>query len=113
VLFDVLVFFLSIATVSFLWYILKKNFPDEVKDIGFFLTFIIAIVPFVIIVYFGAALINYNSIAVRLDWPEVLPLSDLLPTVIVGATAFYIGQTVWLWWDWRMSRIPRGREGLP
>ena len=107
VLFDVLVFFLSIATVSFLWYILKKNFPDEVKDIGFFLTFIIAIVPFVIIVYFGAALINYNAIAKQFDWPEVLPLSDLLPPVIVGATAFYIGQTVWLWWDWRMLRITR------
>jgi len=38
VLVDVLALFLSIATVSFLWYILKKIFPDEVKYIGFFLT---------------------------------------------------------------------------
>ena len=104
VLFDVLVFFLSIATVSFLWYVLKKIFPDEVKDFRFLLTFIIAIVPFVILVYFGAALINYNAIAVRFDWPEVLPLSHLLPAVIVCATAFYIGQTVWLWGDWRKLR---------
>jgi len=36
VLVDVLALFLSIATVSFLWYILKKIFPDEVKYIGFF-----------------------------------------------------------------------------
>jgi hypothetical protein len=107
VLFDVLVFFLSIATVSFLWYVLKKIFPDEVKDFGFLLTFIIAIVPFVILIYFGAALINYNAIAIQFDWPEVLPLSDLLPPVMVGGTVFYIGQTVWLWWDWRKLRIPR------
>jgi hypothetical protein len=108
VLADVLALFLSIATVSILWYVLKKIFPDEVKDIRFFLTFIIAIVPFVIIVYFGAAVINYNAMAVRFDWPEVLPLNDLLPPVILGAAAFYIGQTVWLWWSWRESWIPRG-----
>ena len=71
VLVDVLALFLSIATVSFLWYVLKKIFPDEVKYIGFFLTFIIVIVPFVILVYFGGAVINYNAIAIRLDRPEV------------------------------------------
>jgi len=36
VLVDVLALFLSIATVSILWYVLKKIFPDEVKDIRFF-----------------------------------------------------------------------------
>jgi hypothetical protein len=94
VLVDVLAFFLPIATVSFLWYVLKKTFPDDVKDFRFLLTFIIAIVPFVILVCFGAALINYNAIAIQFDWPAVLPLSDLLLPVIVGATVFYIGQTV-------------------
>ena len=103
VLVDVLALFLSIATVSILWYAPKKIFPDEVKDIRFFLTFIIVIVPFVILVYFGGAVINYNAVAIRLDWPEVLPLNDLFPTVIVAAAAFYIGQTVWLWWRWRRS----------
>jgi hypothetical protein len=104
ILVNVLAFFLSIATVSFLWYVLKKTLPDEVKDIGFLLTFIIAIVPFVILVYSGAALINFNAIAIQFDWPEILPLSDLLPPMIVGATVFYIGQTVWLWWDWHKLR---------
>jgi hypothetical protein len=33
VLADVLALFLSIATVSILWYAPKKIFPDEVKDI--------------------------------------------------------------------------------
>jgi hypothetical protein len=105
VLVDVLAFFLSIATVSFLWYVLKKT--DEVKDFRFLLTFIIVIAPFVILVYFGAALINYDAIAIRFDWPVVLPLSGLLPPAIVGAAVFYIGQTVWLWWDWRKLRMAR------
>jgi len=103
VLVYVLALFLSIATVSILWYGFKKIFPDEVKDVRSFLTFIIVIVPFVILVYFGGAIINYNAIATQLDWPEVLPLNDLFPPVIVGAAAFYIGQTVWLWWSWRRS----------
>ena len=101
VLVDVLAFFLSIATVSILWYVVKKIFPDEARDLRFFLTFILVVIPFVIIVYFGAAVINYNAIAIRLDWPEVLPLSGLLPPAIVAAAAFYIGQTVWLWLGWR------------
>jgi len=100
---DVVAFFLSIATVSFLWYVLKKT--AEVKDFRFLLTFIIVIAPFVILVYFGAALINYNAIAIRFDWPEVLPLSGLRPTAMLGATVFYIGQIMWLWWDWRTRRI--------
>jgi hypothetical protein len=30
-----------------------------------------------------------------------------LSPAIVGAVAFYIGQTMWLWWGWRKLRIPR------
>ena len=101
VLIDVLALFLSVATVSILWNVLKKIFPDQVKDFQFFLTFIIAVVPFVVLVYFGLAVINYDAIATRSGWPQVLPLNGLLPPVLVGAAAFYICQTVWLWWGWR------------
>ena len=103
VLVDVLALFLSIFTVSGLWYVVKRAFPDEVKDLQFLLTFIIVAVPFVMLVYFGLAVINYNAIATRFGYPEVLPLDDLLPPVITAAAAFYIGQTVWLWWSWRKS----------
>jgi hypothetical protein len=77
------------------------------KDLQFLLTFIVAVVPFVIIIYFGLAVINYDSIAGRSGWPLVLPLDSLLSPLIVGALAFYIGQTMWLWWDWRKLRKPR------
>jgi tungstate transport system substrate-binding protein len=107
VLIDLLALVVAIATVSILWYVVKKAFADDVKDLQFLLTFIVAVVPFVIIIYFGLAVINYDAIAGRSGWPLVLPLDSLLSPLIVGALAFYIGQTMWLWWDWRKLPIPR------
>jgi len=104
-LIDVLALFLSVGTVSILWNVLKKLFPDEVKDFQFFLTFIIVVVPFVMLVYFGLAVINYDAVATRSGWPEVLPFNGLLSPPLVGSAVFYIGQTVWLWWGWRKLRI--------
>jgi len=66
-----------------------------------------AVVPFVIIIYFGLAVINYDSIAGLSGWPLVLPLDSLMSTLIVGALVFYIGQTMWLWWDWGKLQKPR------
>jgi hypothetical protein len=79
----------------------------DVKDFQFFLTFIIVAVPFVMLVCFGLAVINYDVIAGRSGWPLVLPLDSPLSPLLVGPAAFYIGQTMWLWWDWRKLRMPR------
>ena len=101
ILIDLLALFLAVTTVSILWYVIKKIFPDEVKELQFFLTFIVAVVPFVLLICFGLALINYDAVAVRYDWEPVLPLKGLSSPPIVGAVIFYIGQAMWLWWDWR------------
>ena len=53
VIIDLLALFLAIATVEIIWYVVKKAFPDEVRDLRFFVTFIVVIVPFVVIVCFG------------------------------------------------------------
>jgi hypothetical protein len=98
---------LSVGTVSIIWYVAKKIFPDDVKDFQFLLTFIVAVVPFVFLVWLGLAVINYDAIAALSGWPLVLPLDRPPSPLILGAVAFYIGQTVWLWWDWRKLRIPR------
>jgi hypothetical protein len=58
VLVDLFALFLSVVTVSILWYVVKKVFPDDAKDLQSFLTFIVAPVPFLVIVYFGLAVIN-------------------------------------------------------
>jgi ABC-type bacteriocin/lantibiotic exporter with double-glycine peptidase domain len=107
VLINLLALVAAIATVFILWYVVKRTFPDEVRDLQVFVIFIAVIVPFVLILYFGLAVINYDRIATLSGWPLVLPLDSLLSPVIVGAVAFYIGQTMWLWWDWRKLRIPR------
>ncbi len=107
VLIDLLALVVAIATVFILWYVVKKTFSDDVKDLRFFLTFIGVVVPFVMLIWFGLAVINYDAIAALSGWPLVLPLDSPLLPLIVGAVAFYIGQTMWLWWDWRKLRIPR------
>ena len=93
--------------MSILWYVVKKAFPDEVKDLQFLLTFIAGVVPFVLLIWFGLALINYDAIAAQAGWPLILPLDRALSPLILGAVVFYIGQTMWLWWDWRKLRIAR------
>ncbi len=104
VLIDLLALFLAVGTVSVLWHISKRTSPNEVKELGSFLTFIFVVVPFVILVYFGMALINYDAMAMRSDWPPVLPLKGPLSAPLISAVIFYIGQTLWLWRDWRKLR---------
>jgi tungstate transport system substrate-binding protein len=104
-LIDLLALLLSVGTVSIIWYVAKKITPDEVKDLQFFLTFIVVVIPFVMLIYFGLATVNYNAMAALSGWPLVLPLdSPLSPPPIVGLAAVYIGQTTWLWWDWDKLR---------
>ena len=107
VLIDLLALVVAIATVSILWYVVKKAFADDVKDLQFLWTFIVAVVPFVIIIYFWLAVINYDAMAARSGWPSVLPLDGPLSPPVVGLAAFYIGQTMWLWWDWGKLQKPR------
>ena len=100
ILVDLVALFLAVATVWILWYVLKKISLDEVRDARSFLTFILVIVPFVMLIYFGLATLNYDVMATRSGWPQALPLKRLsLP--VLGAAAFYIGQTAWLWSRWR------------
>ena len=53
ILIDLVTLFLMVATVSILWYGAKKIFRGETRDLQFFLTFIVVIVPFVMLIYFG------------------------------------------------------------
>jgi len=104
VIIDLLALFLSVATVEIVWYVTKKALPNEVGDLRFFVTFIIFIVPFVMLICFGLALINYDAAALRSGWPPTLPIKSPLAPPIVGGVIFYTGQTLWLWWDWRKHR---------
>jgi hypothetical protein len=80
---DLLAMFLSVATVSILWYVVKKAFPNEVRDIRFFLTFVVGIIPFVIFIYFGSAIIIEDAIAAP-PWPMPMPVKLSRPDVLVA-----------------------------
>jgi hypothetical protein len=95
ILIDFVALFLAIVTVSILWYLVKKLFPNEDRD-G-------VVVPFVMLIYFGLAVINYDAIAAWSGWPQVLPVKNSLSPLILGTVVFYVGQTVWLWLDWRRN----------
>jgi hypothetical protein len=110
VIVDLVALFLAISTVSILWYLVKKAFANEVRDFRFFVTFIAVIVPFVMLIYFGLAIINYDAIAARSGWPSALPLKGPLSPPLAGAPVFYIGQTVWLWWRWRREYRDEARR---
>ena len=53
ILFGLLPLFVTVATVWILWRVLEKTDADEVIDIRSFLTFIVVVIPFVILVYGG------------------------------------------------------------
>jgi len=70
VLIDLLALVVAIAMVFILWYVIKKAFPDEVKDLQFFVTFIFVVVPFVLLIYFGLTVIHYDTIATLSGWRQ-------------------------------------------
>ena len=99
ILISLVTLFLTAATVWIVWYGVKAVFPDEVTHLQFFLTFIVVIIPFVILVCFGSALISYNKITAH-PWPTLLPLKEPMQ-VFLAAAVIYIVLTVWLWLRWR------------
>jgi hypothetical protein len=99
ILIGLVTLFLTVATVWIVWYVAKTVNPDEVKHLQFFLTFIVVIIPFVMLTYFGSFIIEYDAITAP-PWPTALP-SKLSPPEVLAAAVIYIGLTAWLWLRWR------------
>jgi len=95
--------FLTVATVWILWQVLEKINPDEVKDIQSFLTFIVVVVPFVVLIYGELTIVLYDEMTAASGGlhPVFLPLA---PEVIPVGAAIYIGLAVWAWSHWRKLR---------
>ena len=95
--------FLTVATVWILWQALKKI--ESHANIRSFLAFIVVIVPFVMLVCLGLAVIFHDEIAKWSGSPTVSFLNPPSHAVVAGAV-IYISQTVWLWSSWRKQRMP-------
>ena len=97
--------FLTVATSWILWYLLEKI--DGVIDIGSFLTFVVVVIPFVMIIYFGLDAIIDDAVATRAGWPTELPFG--IPPEIPVVAVVYIGLTVWLGMRWRkLKSVKKG-----
>jgi hypothetical protein len=86
-------------TAWIIWYTAEKVFPNEVGQLQFFLTFIVVIIPFVMLIYFGLDAIIDDAIARQAGWPPELPFG--VPPEIPVVAVVYIGLTVWLGMRWR------------
>ena len=95
ILIDLVTLFLTVATVWIVWYVVKAVFPDDVPHLPFFLTFVVVIIPFIIRITFGSAIIVNDAITAP-PWPTLLP-SKLSLRELLAAGVIYIGLTAWLW----------------
>jgi len=53
--------FLTVVTVWVVWHIFEKIGPNEVKNIQSFVTFIVVVVPFVMLFYGGLTILVYDQ----------------------------------------------------
>jgi ABC-type Fe3+-siderophore transport system permease subunit len=98
--------FLTVAT---LWILLYAD-PNEGSSPRDFFVSIVVVMPFVMLVYFGLAVIICNKISVARGWRTALPL-QLTSSEALTVAVTYIGLAVWLWLRWRKLRIRQ--RGIP
>ena len=94
----------SVATIWLLLYAIETR-PKEIDAQSFFV-FIIVIIPFVMVIYFGLATIICNEIVAARFGRPISPL-ELPLRKIVPATVTYIGLSAWVWLRWRKLRARR------
>ena len=90
--------FLTVAT---LWILSYATDPNEGSSPQDFFVLIIAVIPFVMLIYFGLAVIICDKISAARGWPPTLH-PQLAEVLAVAVT--YSGLTVWLWLRWRKLR---------
>ena len=98
--------FLTVAT---LWILLYAD-PNEGSSPRDFFVLIVVVIPFVMLIYFGLAVIICDKISVGRGWPTTLPL-QLSTAEALAMAVTYPSLTVWLWLRWRKLRIRQ--RGIP
>jgi len=98
--------FLTVATLRTLLY----ADPNEGSSPQDFFVLIVVVMPFVMVIYFGLAVIICDNIGLARGWPTALPL-QLSTAEALAVAVTYIGLTVWLWLRWRKLRIRQ--RGIP
>jgi hypothetical protein len=92
--------FLTVATL----YAAKTSDPNKGSSPRDFFVLITVVMPFVMVIYFGLAVIICDKISVSRGWPTALPLQIFSRAEGLAAAVTYIGLTAWLWLRWRKLR---------
>jgi len=94
--------FLTVATLWIIWYAIVS--PEEI-GLQSFLVQIIAVIPFVILIYFGSAFIISDTIhlgaASLTTMEEELSFAEGLVVIVT-----YVALSGWLWLRWRNPKVP-------
>jgi protein-S-isoprenylcysteine O-methyltransferase Ste14 len=102
ILLYVVALLLTVVTLWIVCYAIQTLSPNEFEDPGLFLILILVIVPFVMLIYFGLAVIIDDRI--NMEPGTALPLR---PSLTTNATAVavltYCGLSRWLWLRWRKA----------
>jgi hypothetical protein len=92
--------FPTVATLWCIWYVIERLFPNDIDDQYFVLSIVVTI-PFVMLIYFGLAVIIYDAISLGAGI-TALPFEPSLSTMTPAVTILtYIGLSRWLWLRWR------------
>ena len=99
--------FLTVATLK----ILLNADPNEGSSLRDLFMLIVVVMPFVMAIYFGLAVIICDNISLARGWSTALPLQIFSRAEGLAAAVTYIGLTAWLWLRWRKLRIRQ--RGIP
>jgi protein-S-isoprenylcysteine O-methyltransferase Ste14 len=102
ILLYVVALLLTVVTLWIVCYAIQTLSPNEFEDPGLFLILILVIVPFVMLIYFGLAVIIDDRI--NMEPGTALPLRPSLTTITTAvAVLTYCGLSRWLWFRWRKA----------
>ena len=94
ILLDLGALFLTVATLWFFLYANQTISPEQ-TDLRTFLVFIVVVIPFLMVIYFGFAILISDTISLRAAWltadDKELTFSESLVLALSG----------WLWLRWR------------
>jgi len=94
--------FLSVATLQFFSYFLfaTQTISPKQADARFFLVLFVAVIPFVMTIYFGLAFIIADTISLGTTFPTTRENELSFPESLVAAVTYVI-LSGWLWLRWR------------
>jgi hypothetical protein len=95
--------FLTVATLWFFSYVNQTISPKQ-TDLRDFLVLIGVVVPFLMVIYFGFAILIYDTISLRATWLTADDTELTFSESLVLAVT-YVGLSGWLWLRWRRKPI--------